>query len=104
MPAAIYTARPQEVGQARLPVLGRCSKFPLAAPPTPTPISTPTPSPASTVLTASPPQLNFGNVVAPGTSKPKKVTLTNKGKAAAEIWNRTVTAPFTIGPGLNTCF
>jgi Abnormal spindle-like microcephaly-assoc'd, ASPM-SPD-2-Hydin len=58
-----------------------------------------------TVLAASPAKLNFGNVVAPGTSKPKKVTLTNKGTVGvgAQISTITATAPFTIAGGANTC-
>ena len=54
-------------------------------------------------LTASPAKLNFGNVVAPGTSKPKKMKLTNKGKSAAHISSVTATAPFAIAGGANTC-
>jgi hypothetical protein len=59
--------------------------------------------PVSTVLAASPAQLNFGNVAAAKTSKPKKVTLSNKGTLAAMISNVTATAPFTIAGGANTC-
>jgi len=69
-------------------------------PATPTPIPAPTPT---TALTASPGALNFGNLVATGTSKPKKVTLSNKGSAVAEIASITPTAPFTIAGGANTC-
>jgi len=54
-------------------------------------------------LTASPTKLSFGNVVAPGTSKPKKVTLTNKGTLAAQITDVSATTPFTIAGGANTC-
>ena len=57
----------------------------------------------SSVLTASPTKLNFGNVAAPGTSKPKKVKLTNKGTIPAHISTVTATAPFTIAGGANTC-
>jgi len=57
----------------------------------------------TTALTAAPTALNFGNVVAPGTSKPKTVTLTNKEKLAAEISSVTVTAAFKIASGANTC-
>jgi hypothetical protein len=56
-----------------------------------------------TVLNASPAELNFGNVTAPGTSKPKKVTLSNKGTNPAQISTVTVTAPFTIAGGANSC-
>jgi uncharacterized repeat protein (TIGR03803 family) len=70
--------------------------------PTPTPTSTPTPTP-TTELTASAELLNFSNVDATKTSKPKKVTLTNKGTFAAQISSVTATAPFTIAGGANTC-
>jgi len=56
-----------------------------------------------TTLTASPTQLNFGKVDATGTSKPKKVTLTNKGKAPAVISSVTASAPFITGGGPDTC-
>jgi hypothetical protein len=69
-----------------------------AFPPTPTP----TPAPTPTELTASPGKLNFGNIDVPGTSKPKRVTLTNKGTLAAQISTVTATAPFTIAGGANT--
>jgi len=59
--------------------------------------------PTRTVLTASMAQLNFGNLVAPGTSKPKKVTLTNQGTLPAQISRVTATAPFKIAAGANTC-
>jgi uncharacterized repeat protein (TIGR03803 family) len=57
----------------------------------------------SSVLTASPATLNFGNVVSLGTSKPKKVKLTNKGTLPAHISTLAATAPFTIASGGNTC-
>jgi aspartate oxidase len=47
--------------------------------------------------------LNFGNIDASGTSKPKKVTLTNKGHAAAQISGVTATVAFTIAGGPNAC-
>jgi len=47
--------------------------------------------------------LKFGNVAATGTSKPKKVTLTNQGTAAAQIANVTRIAPFMIASSGNTC-
>ncbi len=56
-----------------------------------------------TKLTASPPKLNFRKVVANTTSKPKKVKLTNKGRAAAEISSVNPTAPFMIAGGTDTC-
>jgi len=58
---------------------------------------------AAAVLAAAPAQLNFGNVVAPGTSKPKKVTLINKGTRPAQISNLTTAAPFAITDSANTC-
>jgi hypothetical protein len=69
------------------------SESPLAGGATPTP----------TELTASPGKLNFGSVDATGTGKPKKVTLTNKGTVAAQIATVSVSAPFTIAGGPNTC-
>jgi uncharacterized repeat protein (TIGR03803 family) len=63
-----------------------------------------------TTLTASPASLNFGKVDANTTSKPKKVTLTNKGKAVALIAavaaftsSGGVNTTFTTGGGVNTC-
>ncbi len=58
---------------------------------------------ATTELSASPGTRNFGNVDASGVSKPKKLTLTNKGKVAAVISTVSVSAPFVIGGGANTC-
>ena len=62
-----------------------------------------TSSVATTTLSASPTSLNFGNVDATGTSKPKKVELTNKGTTAAAIGSVTATAPFVIAGGTNSC-
>jgi uncharacterized repeat protein (TIGR03803 family) len=58
-----------------------------------------------TKLTASPGKLNFGNIKLTATSTPKKVTLSNKGAVGfgAQISTVTVTAPFTIAGGANTC-
>ncbi|HYB89661.1 MAG TPA: choice-of-anchor D domain-containing protein [Candidatus Binataceae bacterium] len=67
---------------------------------TPTPTATAT---ATTTLTAMPAKLSFGRVDVSGTSAPKKVTLTNKGKAPAQISNVTAAAPFLIAGGANTC-
>jgi uncharacterized repeat protein (TIGR03803 family) len=72
-------------------------------PETPTPVSTPTPPPTPANLTAAPSKLNFGDVVVTGTSKPIKVTLTNKGKVAAFISSVARNLPFTIAGGRNTC-
>jgi hypothetical protein len=72
------------------------------APGTPTPTPSPTPTP-TTQLTASTKLLNLGNVDVTKTSKPKKVTLTNRGSFAAQISSVTATAPFSIGGGANTC-
>jgi hypothetical protein len=47
--------------------------------------------------------VNFGNVTVSATSKPKKVTLTNKGARAAHISDVTTSAPFAIAGGANTC-
>ncbi len=58
---------------------------------------------SNAMLSAAPVSLNFGNLDATGTSKPKKVTLTNKGNSAAQIASVTATAPFTIGGAANTC-
>lgn len=57
----------------------------------------------TTTLSGAPRTLNFGNINATGTGKPKKVTLTNKGNAAAQISTVTATAPFTIAGGADTC-
>lgn len=54
-------------------------------------------------LTASPVALKFGNVDATGTSKPKKVTLTNKTATATLISSVTATPPFVIAGGADTC-
>jgi sugar lactone lactonase YvrE len=69
---------------------------------TPTPTVTPTAVSSPTTLSASPTTIKFGNVDATGTSKPKKVTLTNKGTAAAVIESVTATPPFAIA-GADTC-
>jgi uncharacterized repeat protein (TIGR03803 family) len=66
------------------------------------PTPTPTPTPSPTTLTASPAQLSFGNVVATETSTAKKVTLTNKGAAPAQILGVGATPPFTT-TGADTC-
>ncbi len=58
--------------------------------------------PATTALSAAPTKINFGSVDATATSKPKKVTLTNKGAIAAVIGSVTATPPFAIA-GDNTC-
>jgi uncharacterized repeat protein (TIGR03803 family) len=63
----------------------------------------PAPTLPPTTLTASAKLLNFGNLHEPGTSKPKKITLTNKGKVAAMISRVTATAPFKIAGGKDTC-
>ncbi len=60
-------------------------------------------NPTPTTLSAAPLKLNFGNVDATGTSKPKKVTLTNKGTAAALIGSVTATPPFVIASSKDTC-
>jgi len=64
--------------------------------------ATPT-SIATTALTAAPAKLSFGNVDATATSKPKKVTLTNKGTIAAVIGSVSATPPFAIASGADTC-
>ena len=58
-----------------------------ATPPTATATPTVTPTAVSTptTLSAAPATIKFGNVDATGTSKPKKMTLTNKGTNAAVI-------------------
>ncbi len=68
--------------------------------PTPTPTATATPT---TTLSAAPAKLNLGNVDATGTSKSKKVSLTNKGTIAAVIESVTATPPFVVAGGANTC-
>ena len=68
--------------------------------PTPTPTATATPT---TTLSASPAKISFGSVDTTGTSKPKKVTLTNKGAIAAVIGSVTATPPFVVAGGANTC-
>ena len=67
---------------------------------TATPTGTPTPT---TTLSASPAKLNLGSVDATGTSKSKKVSLTNKGTIAAVIGSVTATPPFVVAGGENTC-
>ncbi len=56
-----------------------------------------------TTLSAAPAKISFGNVDASGTSKLKKVTLTNKGTNAAVIVSVIATAPFAIAGVENTC-
>ena len=71
---------------------------------TATATATPTPMPtAITNLTAAPRVLNFGNVNATGTSKPRKVTLVNRGAVSAAIAGVSPTAPFAVAPGSDTC-
>jgi hypothetical protein len=47
--------------------------------------------------------LNFGNVNATGTSKPKKVTLVNRGTVSADLVSVSATAPFAVAPASDTC-
>ncbi len=72
---------------------------------TPTKTATPTPSsaPTTTTLIAAPGKSNFGKVDATGTSKLKKIKLSNKGSAAANISNISASAPFVIASSANTC-
>ncbi|MGO8803780.1 NHL repeat-containing protein [Candidatus Binatus sp.] len=70
--------------------------------PTPTATVTPTATPTTT-LTAAPAHLAFGKVDATGTSKPKKVALTNKGSTTAVIGSVTATPLFAIAGGEDTC-
>ncbi len=58
---------------------------------------------ATPTLAAAPAAIKFGNVDATGTSKPEKVTLTNKGTTAAVIGSVTATPPFVVAGGENTC-
>jgi uncharacterized repeat protein (TIGR03803 family) len=60
-------------------------------------------TPNPTVLSSSSRLLNFGKVEAMKTSRPKKVTLRNRGGAAAVISGLTATAPFTIADETNFC-
>jgi len=60
-------------------------------------------NPMPTTLSAAPATINSGSVDATGTSKPKKVTLTNKGTIAAAIGSVTATPPFAIASGTDTC-
>jgi len=69
---------------------------------TATPTVTPTAVSSPTTLSASPTTIKFGSVDATGTSKPKKVTLNNKGTNAAVIGSVTATPPFEIA-GADTC-
>jgi uncharacterized repeat protein (TIGR03803 family) len=55
-----------------------------------------TPPLLQTVLTASPADLNFGNIDASASSKPKKLTLHNNGTTAAVIGQLSPPASFTI--------
>jgi uncharacterized repeat protein (TIGR03803 family) len=59
----------------------------------------------ATTLTASPKSLNFGKVDVTTTSKPKRVTLANRGKFPALISGVAVVPPFafTITSAANTC-
>jgi len=68
---------------------------------TATPTATPTVT--ATTLTAAPKTIDFGSVDATATSKPKKVTLTNKGTTAALIETVTAPPPFAIAGGKDTC-
>ncbi len=70
---------------------------------TATPTTTPTAVSSPTTLSAAPTKLSFGNVDATATSKPKKVTLTDKGTAAAVIGSVTASAPFAIASAADTC-
>ncbi len=70
---------------------------------TATPTVTPTAVSSPTTLSAAPPKLSFGSVDATAISKPKKVTLSNKGTNAAVIETVTATPPFEIAGGANTC-
>ena len=74
---------------------------------TPTATATPTGDPdavsSPTTLSAAPAKISFGSVDASGTSKPKKVTLTNKGTNAAVIGSVIATAPFAIAGVEDTC-
>ncbi|HTW87565.1 MAG TPA: choice-of-anchor D domain-containing protein [Candidatus Binataceae bacterium] len=56
-----------------------------------------------TTLRAAPTTLSFGKIDATGTSKPKKMTLTNKGTAPAVISGLTASSPFEAGVGKDTC-
>ncbi len=60
-------------------------------------------NPTTTTLSAAPATINSGSIDATGTSKPKKVTLTNKGTIAAAIGSVTATTPFVIASGADTC-
>jgi uncharacterized repeat protein (TIGR03803 family) len=61
------------------------------------------PGPITTTLTPSPASLNFGNVAATKTSKPKRVKLTNTGTNPAQLSDVTVSSPFTIVSRADTC-
>jgi uncharacterized repeat protein (TIGR03803 family) len=67
------------------------------------PNGSPVPPLTPTLLTASPRKLSFNKVNADTTSKPKKVTLTVKGAAPAQILAVVASAEFTIGGGPDTC-
>ena len=67
-----------------------------------TPTATPTPV-LTASLSAKPSQINFGNVAATGTSKPKKIKLTNTGTAPAMISDISASAPFTISDSGDGC-
>ena len=104
-PTATHTAAPTVTRTATpTPTITATRTATPTATSTVTATSTATPSAAPTTsLSAAPPTLSFGNVDATGTSAPKKVTLTNKGKVAAQISSVTATAPFMIAGGANTC-
>ena len=56
-----------------------------------------------TTLSGAPDSLDFGNVAATGSSKVKKITLINKGDAAAAIASVTTASPFAISQTVDTC-
>ncbi|MGO9697393.1 MAG: NHL repeat-containing protein [Mycobacterium sp.] len=101
-PTATATATKTVTPTATATATGGTPTATATATKTATPTATETPS-TTTTLSASPSKIKFGDVDATATSKPEKVTLTNKGTAAASIGSITATSPFVIGGGTNTC-
>jgi uncharacterized repeat protein (TIGR03803 family) len=64
--------------------------------PTAIPTETPTAVSSPTTLTAAPSTMNFGNVDATATSKPKKMSLSNTGTASAQITQVSASPPWVI--------
>ncbi len=108
-PTATLSQTPTPTPTATIPASPTATQTPTASPTfkaTVTPTTTPTATPTTTLMTmlsATPRELNFGSVDATGISRPRKVTLSNKGKNPAQISMLTASAAFTIAGGADTC-